>query len=417
MVSTRESLKAWLRLSLTPGVGNITARALIQAFGLPESIFQRSGAELQALVSPAVSHQLCREPEGIEDTLNVTWEWLQKPAPRHASTELHKRLLTLADTDYPSSLMLTPDPPCLLYVMGQTQHLHWLSPAPFKAPSAVAVVGSRNPTPQGRLNAHDFASSLAQAGLTVISGLALGVDTEAHCGALEGGSMGNPLHTVAVVGTGLDRVYPQQNHALALNIATNGLLISEYPLNTPPITANFPKRNRLIAGLSQGCLVVEAATRSGSLITAKQAIDMGKEVFAIPGSIHTTVAKGCHDLIKQGAKLVDCAQDILDELKDLPVMSESYRAPSFSMASTESAALHVSGSDRDELNGLSLQVIAHLGHDPVGLDELQIRSGLPTAQLQAELFQLELSGALGRLPGGLYQKLKRPLSRHPSNSH
>jgi DNA processing protein len=200
-------------------------------------------------------------------------------------------------------------------------------------------------------------------------------------------------------------------------IAANGLLISEYPLNTPPITANFPKRNRLIAGLSQGCLVVEAATRSGSLITAKQTIDMGKEVFAIPGSIHTTVAKGCHDLIKQGAKLVDCAQDILDELKDLPVLSESKREPSFSMAGTEGTAVQDSGVDRDEQNGLSLQVIDHLGHDPVGLDELLIRSGLPTAQLQAELFQLELSGALGRLPGGLYQKLKRPLSRHPSNSH
>jgi DNA processing protein len=219
------------------------------------------------------------------------------------------------------------------------------------------------------------------------------------------------------VGTGLDRVYPHQNHALALNIATNGLLISEYPLNTPPITANFPKRNRLIAGLSQGCLVVEAATRSGSLITAKQAIDMGKEVFAIPGSIHTTVAKGCHDLIKQGAKLVDCAQDILDELKDLPVMSESLREPSLSMAGTEGTAIQGPGSDSDEQNSLSFQVIDHLGHDPVGLDELQIRSGLPTAQLQAELFQLELSGALGRLPGGLYQKLKRPLTRHPSNSH
>ena len=144
---------------------------------------------------------------------------------------------------------------------------------------------------------------------------------------------------------------------------------------------------------------------------------MGKELFDITGSNHTTVAKGSHDLSKQGAKLVDCVQDILDELKDLPVMSESSRSPSFSRASTEGTALQDSGSDRDEQNGLSLQVIDHLGHDPVGLDELQIRSGLPTAQLQAELFQLELSGALGRLPGGLYQKLKRPVPRHPSNSH
>jgi DNA processing protein len=410
MVSTRESLKSWLRLSLTPGVGNITARALLQAFGLPETLFQRSASELQAIVSPAVSQQLCKEPEGLEDTLNITWDWLQKPAPRHAQATLHKRLLTLADADYPSSLMLTPDPPCLLYVMGQTQHLHLLSPAAFKAPRAVAVVGSRNPTPQGRLNANEFASSLAQAGLTVVSGLALGVDTEAHCGALQGGTAANPLRTVAVVGTGLDRVYPQQNHALALNIAAHGLLISEYPLNTPPITANFPKRNRLIAGLSQGCLVVEAAIRSGSLITAKQALDMGKEVFAIPGSIHTTVAKGCHDLIKQGAKLVDCAQDILEELKDLPIANaQAFHSAGFE----EQVDGHDFESDLPTEDPTALKVLGHLGHDPVGLDELQMRSGLPTAQLQAALFQLELHGALGRLPGGLYQKLKRSSARQP----
>ena len=409
MISTRESLKAWLRLSLTPGVGNITARALLQGFGLPETIFKRSASELQALVSPAISRQLCQVPEGLEETLDITWEWLQKPAPHHASSAIHKRLLTLADTDYPSSLMLTPDPPCLLYVIGQTQHLHLLSPAAFKAPSAVAVVGSRNPTPQGRLNAHDFASSLAQAGLTVVSGLALGVDTEAHRGALHGGSLANPLRTVAVVGTGLDRVYPQQNHALALSIAAQGLLISEYPLNTPPINSNFPKRNRLIAGLSQGCLVVEAATRSGSLITAKQALDMGKEVFAIPGSIHTTVAKGCHDLIKQGAKLVDCAQDILEELKDLPIVIEKSTATEISESTSDRdvEAAFLAADDQTR------KVLDHLGHDPVGLDELQMRSGLPIAQLQAELFQLELNGALGRLPGGLYQKLKRALTRHP----
>jgi DNA processing protein len=258
------------------------------------------------------------------------------------------------------------------------------------------VVGSRNPTPQGRLNAHDFSVDLAQAGLTVVSGLALGVDTAAHQGALKGGHANCPLHTVAVVGTGLDRVYPYQNHALALKIAAHGLLISEYPLNTPPITSNFPKRNRLIAGLSQGCLVVEAATRSGSLITAKQSLDLGKEVFAIPGSIHTTVSKGCHDLIKQGAKLVDCTQDILEELKNLPNVQDI-------KSNTVPTDLP------HEPSGLVAEpaVAEHLGQDPVGLDELQMRSGLSVAQLQAELFQLELKGELGRLPGGLYQKLKR----------
>ena len=398
MVSTRENLKAWLRLSLTPGVGNITARSLLLGFGLPEAIFQRSALQLQALVSEAISLQLCRIPPGLDEAVETTWAWLHTQTHSGSSKILHKRLLTLADPDYPSSLMLTPDPPCLLYVLGQTQHLHLLSPPTDQAPPALAVVGSRNPTPQGRLNAHDFAAHLSQAGLTVVSGLALGVDTAAHQGALKGGHASHPLHTVAVVGTGLDRVYPYQNHALALKIAANGLLISEDPLNTPPITSNFPKRNRLIAGLSQGCLVVEAATRSGSLITAKQALDLGKEVFAIPGSIHTTVSKGCHDLIKQGAKLVDCTQDILEELKNLPkvqVCKASTSPPDLPDTSVNLLA--------------PLTVLEHLGQDPVGLDELQNRSGLSVAQLQAELFQLELNGVLGRLPGGLYQQLNRKI--------
>ena len=402
MVSSRESLKAWLRLSLTPGVGNITARALLLRFGLPEAVFEQSTSELQTIVSSAIGQQLRLIPLGLEDALETTWEWLQTQADLGTAKVAHKRLLTLADSDYPSSLMLTPDPPCLLYVLGQTQHLHLLSPPVHQAPRAIAVVGSRNPTPQGRLNAHDFAVHLAQAGLTVVSGLALGVDTAAHQGALKGGSPHHPLHTVAVVGTGLDRVYPHQNHALALKIAAHGLLISEYPLNTPPLTSNFPQRNRLIAGLSQGCLVVEAAARSGSLITAKQALDLGKEVFAIPGSIHTTVSKGCHDLIKQGAKLVDCAQDILEELKDLPAVDwHTTSAPDLlNPPSTIETFL-----EKDQIGSSTLRVLDYLGQDPVGLDELQIRSGLSTSQLQAELFQLELNGALGRLQGGLYQKL------------
>jgi len=414
MASTRESLQAWLRLSLTPRVGNKTARALLQGFGLPEQIFQQSPAELQTLVSPAISQQLCTLPAELETLLDVTWAWLNTPAPvRRASDKplqtegavIGKRLLTLADPDYPQSLLLIPDPPLILYAMGQTQHLHWLSPAPLKAPRAVAIVGSRNPTPQGSLNAQEFAHSLAQAGLTVISGLALGIDTAAHQGALAGGTLANPLHTVAVVGTGLDRVYPQQNHALAQHIAQQGLLLSEYPLNTPPVMANFPKRNRLIAGLSQGCLVVEAALRSGSLITAKQAVEMGKEVFAIPGSIHTTVAKGCHDLIKQGAKLVDSAQDILEEMKDLPLASMAF-SPS------HPSDIHPTALDAKPTSPpLANRLAAHLGHAPVGLDELQRRSGLPTSQLQAELFQMELAGTLGRLPGGLYQQLNRQSTR------
>jgi DNA processing protein len=434
MISTRESLRDWLRLSLTPGIGNITARALIQKFGQPEDIFQQSHAELQALVSAPQAAHLRQAPEGLDATLELTWEWLQTPALAAVRTRsarpvaFTKRVLTLADSDYPSALLRMPDPPCLLYVLGQTQHLSRLSPQPFEAPPAVAVVGSRNPTPQGLLNAHDFSFALAQAGLTVVSGLALGVDTAAHQGALEGGSDANPLRTLAIVGTGLDRVYPHQNHALAMDIAAMGLLISEYPLNTPPITSNFPKRNRLIAGLTQGCLVVEAATRSGSLITAKQAIDMGKDVFAIPGSIHITVSKGCHDLIKQGAKLVDCVQDILEELKDLPDLSQMphpLEAPTSQPAELAHKASHqlfhqVSPSPKHSHEGApedvgqpaSVQVLAHMGQNPVGLDELMVRTGMSAAQLQVELLQLELHGLLGRMPGGLFQKLQKMHNSH-----
>ena len=427
MILSRESLRAWLRLSLTPGIGNISARALIQSFGLPEIIFQQSPSELQAVVSAPQAAQLRQCPEDLNAAVEITWDWLQTPTAGSARLSsgaplaFTKRLLTLADSDYPSTLMLTPDPPCLLYVLGQTQHLSWLSPKPFKAPQALAVVGSRNPTPQGRLNAHDFSVTLAQAGLTVISGLALGVDTAAHQGALKGGTAANPLRTVAIVGTGLDRVYPHQNHALAMDIASMGLLISEYPLNTPPISSNFPKRNRLIAGLTQGCLVVEAATRSGSLITAKQAIDMGKDVFAIPGSIHTTVAKGCHDLIKQGAKLVDCAQDILEELKDLPALAHLpelfeprtvHAMPSTTQQSQGQATPLKDEQDEDHRSA-SLQVLASMGQNPVGLDELIFLTGMSASQLQVELFQLELRGALGRLPGGLFQQLKQA-KRTPS---
>lgn len=404
MLSSPENLKSWLRLSLTPGVGNITARTLLQAFGQPEAIFAQSAAELQVHVSASLHQQIRLVPPGLEEALETTLLWLQKQVHVGSTHIAHARIVTLADKDYPSSLLLTPDPPLLLYVLGQTQHLHLLSPPADTAPRALAVVGSRNPTPQGRLNAHDFAAHLAQAGLTVVSGLALGIDTAAHQGALKGGNALHPLPTVAVVGTGLDRVYPHQNHALALAIAANGLLISEYPLNTPPITANFPKRNRLIAGLSQGCLVVEAATRSGSLITAKQTLDLGKEVFAIPGSIHTTVSKGCHDLIKQGAKLVDCAQDILEELKDLPP-SGWHDAPRSPSAPSDTASNAASLFEVSHNNKFTLKLLEHLGQDPVSLDELQMRSGLSAAKLQAELFELELNGALGRLPGGLYQKL------------
>jgi DNA processing protein len=280
----------------------------------------------------------------------------------------------------------------MLYAMGQTALLPRL-----RAEQALAMVGSRNPTPQGAENARAFACSLAASGLTVVSGLALGVDGASHEGALQGAVQGaakGQLATIAVVGTGLDRVYPRQHRDLAHRIAQNGLILSEYPLGTPPLSPNFPRRNRLISGLSQATLVVEAALPSGSLITAKQALEQGRDVMAIPGSIHATQSKGCHALIKQGAKLVESAQDVLEEMRlPAPVAQKKL---DLTEPSTEDAS---SGQDPERA------LLRALGHDPVGLDALQARCGWPTAQLQAQLLELELMGQVGRLPGGLFQRM------------
>lgn len=361
----RDELAAWLRLALTPGIGNGTARKLLAAFGLPQQLFDTSPQALEALLSPAQAQALRAEPPGWEAQVEITWQWLQQDASR--------RILTLADTSYPPALLQTEDPPPMLYALGAR---------PQAWPSAMAVVGSRNPTPQGLVNARQFSRSLAQAGLTVVSGLALGVDGAAHEGALEGAGPGQ-LATIAVVGTGLDRVYPRQHLDLAHRIAQSGLLLSEYPLGTPPLAENFPRRNRIIAALSQGTLVVEAALQSGSLITARLAAEQGKDVFAIPGSIHSAQSRGCHLLLKQGAKLVETAQDVLEELR--PGM------PAAPVAATPDASAD--------------PLLEALGFDPVGLDALVARTGIAAAQLQGRLLELELQGQAARLPGGLFQRI------------
>jgi DNA processing protein len=322
-------------------------------------------------------------PDGWAEWTRDTWDWLQNcpdPSMSHA-------VVTLGDPDYPSPLLLIPDPPLMLYALGQTAALHDL-----RAEQCLAMVGSRNPTPQGQANAREFARSLAGSGLTIVSGLALGIDGAAHDGALLGASS-QALATLAVVGTGLDRVYPRQHRELAHRIAQRGVLLSEYHLGTPPLNANFPKRNRLIAGLSQATLVVEAALQSGSLITAEQALEQGRDVLAIPGSIHSAQAKGCHALIKQGAKLVESAQDVLEELRLPDPFAQVPLALDVAVDKAPSQA-----PSEDEL-------LQHMGHDPVSLDALQARCGWPTAQLQAQLLELELMGQVGRLPGGLFQRI------------
>lgn len=369
----RDELGNWLRLTLTPGIGNESARKLLAAFGLPQSIWQQSAEALQQVVSPAQATALQSEPDGLAALLDRTWNWLQQ-APVDG---IQHQIVVLGDASYPPSLLRIDDPPLLLYLLGA---------GALTAPaltSSIAVVGSRNPSPQGTANARSFSRSLGQAGLTVISGLALGIDGAAHEGALDRVVPGAPqLATIAVVGTGLDRVYPGQHRDLAHRISQNGLLVSEYPLGTPPISANFPKRNRLIAGLAQGTLVIEAALKSGSLITARLTAEQGKEVFAIPGSIHLTQARGCHALIKQGAKLVESVQDVLEEM--------GFKRPDDQVAA-------------QDLGDQGLRKA--LGFDPVGLDALQSRCGLEMADLQAQLMALELDGEVARLPGGLFQRL------------
>lgn len=379
MVDSPEELGAWLRLSLTRGIGNESARKLLAAFGQAEHVFTQSESALRQVVSATQARHLVSLPDGWTELTQETWDWLQNPP----SADTACAVITLGDADYPAPLLLTPDPPLMLYALGQTAELQHL-----KAEQSLAMVGSRNPTPQGQTNAREFARALAGSGLTIVSGLALGIDGAAHDGALLGAGP-QALATIAVVGTGLDRVYPRQHRDLAHRIAQRGLILSEYHLGTPPLNANFPKRNRLISGLSQATLVVEAALQSGSLITAKQALEQGRDVLAIPGSIHSAQAKGCHALIKQGAKLVESAQDVLEELRmpDPFAQVPLALAPTSAPTETEDALLSA------------------MGHDPVGLDALQARCGWPTARLQAQLLELELMGQIGRLPGGLFQRI------------
>ena len=329
-MSADASLKAWLTLSLTRGLGGESARRLLKEFGSPEAIFAASAASLKSVVSAESAAEIAR---GIDEAaLAPVLDWLD---------DRNNRIVTLADSDYPQTLLNIIDPPLLLYVKGRLDLLNLPS---------LAMVGSRSATPPGIANAEAFARSLSEAGLCIISGMAHGIDAAAHRGALRGRGS-----SIAVVGTGLDKVYPAANRDLAHELAAQGALISEFPLGTPPLAANFPRRNRLISGMSAGCLVVEASLQSGSLITARLALEQGRDVFAVPGSIHAPQSKGCHALIKQGAKLVETAQDILEELGGLPAAAIPDQA---AQEGTESALLE------------------QIGFDPVDLDTLGARCGL-----------------------------------------
>ena len=357
-------LAAWLRLQLLPGVGPVAARALLARFGLPPQIFAASFDALREVVPAGVARAVLAPHKPVANSqLALTLQWLRQPG---------NRVLTLADAAYPPLLLEIPDPPLLLYVRGRAELL---------SRPCVAVIGSRNASAQGMQNAAAFAAALSHAGLTIVSGLALGIDTQAHEGGLRGAGS-----TVAVIGTGADLVYPRRNLELAQRIAIQGCIVSEYALGLPAMPGNFPRRNRLISGLARGVLVIEAAAQSGSLITARLAGEHGRDVYALPGSIHSALAKGCHALIKQGAKLVESVDDVLQELQ-WPAAGSG-----MPVAQTQEAGDH--------------PLLAALGHDPQDAGTLAARSRLAMGEVMAELLALELSGLVERLPGGLFQRCK-----------
>lgn len=362
-----EECRCWLALNRVPGIGPRIGARLLQRFGNARGVLGASAADLAGLRLPDEVRQGLAGPDWAGAERDLAWAG---PADRH--------LLLLGDPDYPLLLSQIADPPLVLFVHGEV--------AVLQHPQ-IGIVGSRNPTAGGAAIAREFASHLAAAGLVITSGLAAGIDAAAHRGALENG------FTLAVAGTGPDRVYPRDHGELAGRIAAQGAVVSELPVGTPPLAANFPRRNRIISGLSCGVLVIEAALRSGSLTSARHAMDQGREVFAIPGSIHNPLAKGCHALIRQGAKLVETVADVLDELGPLALRARAAIAPG------EAPEQAVADLDPDYRC-----VLDALGYDPLGVDELVQRTGLTANVVSSILLVLELQGHVDSQQGGRYAR-------------
>jgi DNA processing protein len=356
---TDTDLKRWLVLLRVPGLGPVGIRELLEHAGGLERLFREPPPDL----NPALAGVL-RRPDWAAVEVDLAW----------ADGE-QRHILPLTDPRYPPLLGALPDAPPVLFVLG--------APSVLSTPQ-LAMVGSRNPTPSGAETAYAFARHLAGAGLVITSGLALGVDAASHKGALDA-----PGQTIAVAGTGLDRVYPARHKGLAHAIAVEGALVSEFPPGTPPLPHHFPRRNRIISGLSAGTLVVEAALGSGSLITARTAVEQGREVFAIPGSIHNPLARGCHRLIREGAKLVETAGDVLEEL-----------APQFRAALAQPAA--ADPSPCVELAPAACRLLESLDQAPTSVDLLVERSGLTAETVSSMLLVLELQGYVATVSGGYY---------------
>lgn len=371
----------WLFLTCLPDVGRARRRELLTEFPDLPRLLSMNAATLRAMGMTADATAAIQAWQKQDDAHPAVRE---VRAIRDNCCKHGIGILTWPDSHYPEQLRHIHDAPLVLYTLGDTG---------LMARDQIGIIGSRKATPAGLDHARRFAAELSSRELLVTSGLALGVDGAAHAGALDAG-----FPTIAAVGRGLDRIYPHQHRRLGERVNQHGLMISEYPPGTPARAAHFPQRNRIISGLSRGVLVVEAGLRSGSLITARMALEQGREVFAIPGSVHSPVARGCHHLIKQGARLVETVDDILEELGawwSPPLQTGSDSAPE---PKPQGKGL-LAGLDSREI-----AVFEALGYDPQSTDALSSATGLPADQLMQSLLLLELQGLISSAPGG-YQKV------------
>ena len=377
-------LACWLAVHRAPGVGATTFLKLLSQFGHPRQILDAGQGKLSECSLRKDTIEYLRFPDWTQIEKDCSW------IEQNNASVIH-----IYDDNYPLLLKEIADPPPLLFVLGNRELLN---------SEQLAIVGSRTPTPMGEQAAEDFSKNLAEVGWTITSGLALGVDTACHRGAL----MADNGHTIAIIGTGIDRVYPARNRELAHAIALNGAIVSEFPLGCSPVPGNFPRRNRIISGLSRGVFVVEAALRSGSLITAKQALEQGREVFALPGSIHNPLSRGCHALIRDGAKLVETAEHIIEELIEIlprrphkETLNDSGESAVPQAANSENTGLD----EAAELDSEYKLVLQHVGFEATAVDSIVEQSGLTADAVCSMLLVLELQGYIVSTHGGHYCKI------------